>query len=137
MTIRAHSGRTAANMRRRPTSRRYPQQPSIQFSIQAYQRQDPVQAWLERLRLRYCRSWCPVPTRRRPRSKRARRPAVRHPRIDSRPPRAEDEFRMLGYLWVAFGGALGSVARYWVSGAVARHFGETFPWGTVCVNLTG
>ena len=44
---------------------------------------------------------------------------------------------MLGYLWVAIGGALGSVARYWFSGVVARHFGETFPWGTVLVNITG
>ena len=44
---------------------------------------------------------------------------------------------MIGYLWVAIGGALGSVARYWFSGVVARHFGETFPWGTVLVNITG
>lgn len=44
---------------------------------------------------------------------------------------------MLGYFWVAVGGALGSVARYWCSGAIARHFGETFPWGTVLVNVTG
>jgi fluoride exporter len=44
---------------------------------------------------------------------------------------------MVGYLWVAIGGALGSVARYWFSGVVARHFGETFPWGTVLVNITG
>lgn len=44
---------------------------------------------------------------------------------------------MAGYLWVAVGGALGSVARYWASGLVARHFGETFPWGTIMVNVTG
>ncbi len=44
---------------------------------------------------------------------------------------------MLGYLWVALGGALGSIARYWFSGMVARHFGETFPWGTVLVNISG
>src|SRR5512146_2471318 len=44
---------------------------------------------------------------------------------------------MLGYLWVAIGGALGSVARYWFSGIIARHFGETFPWGTALVNITG
>ncbi len=41
------------------------------------------------------------------------------------------------YFWVAFGGALGSVARYWLSGVTARAIGETFPWGTVLVNLTG
>jgi CrcB protein len=41
------------------------------------------------------------------------------------------------YLWIAIGGALGSVARYWFSGIVGRHFGETFPWGTLLVNVTG
>ncbi len=44
---------------------------------------------------------------------------------------------MLGYLAVAAGGALGSVARYWLSGAVAQRFGETFPWGTILVNISG
>jgi CrcB protein len=44
---------------------------------------------------------------------------------------------MLMYLWVAIGGALGSVSRFWLSGLVARHFGETFPWGTLVINVTG
>jgi fluoride exporter len=44
---------------------------------------------------------------------------------------------MLSYFWVALGGALGSVARFWCSGFVARHFGETFPWGTLLVNVSG
>jgi CrcB protein len=44
---------------------------------------------------------------------------------------------MLGYLWVAIGGALGSVTRFWFSGLVARQFGETFPWGTLLVNISG
>jgi fluoride exporter len=44
---------------------------------------------------------------------------------------------MLAYLWIAIGGALGSVTRYWFSGVVARQFGETFPWGTLLVNVTG
>ena len=44
---------------------------------------------------------------------------------------------MLNYLWVALGGALGSVARFWASGLVARQFGETFPLGTLVVNVTG
>lgn len=44
---------------------------------------------------------------------------------------------MLGYVWVGIGGALGSVARFWMSGVVARHFGETFPWGTLLVNVSG
>ena len=44
---------------------------------------------------------------------------------------------MLAYLWVAIGGALGSVSRYWLSGLVAARFGETFPWGTLVINVTG
>ena len=38
---------------------------------------------------------------------------------------------------VAIGGAIGGLARYWVSGVVAQRFGETFPWGTLVVNVTG
>ena len=44
---------------------------------------------------------------------------------------------MQSYIWVAIGGALGSVARYWCSGVVARLIGETFPWGTLIVNVSG
>ena len=44
---------------------------------------------------------------------------------------------MMAYVWIAIGGALGSVARYWFSGVVGRHFGETFPWGTLLVNVSG
>jgi len=36
-----------------------------------------------------------------------------------------------------FGSALGGGARYWCSGVVARAFGETFPWGTLLINVTG
>ena len=43
----------------------------------------------------------------------------------------------MNYLWVAIGGALGSVARYWCSGIVAHRFGESFPWGTIIVNVVG
>ena len=35
------------------------------------------------------------------------------------------------------GSALGGGARYLVSGLAANHFGETFPWGTLIVNVTG
>ncbi len=41
------------------------------------------------------------------------------------------------YLTVALGGALGTVARFAVSGLAAASFGETFPWGTLLVNVTG
>ena len=40
-------------------------------------------------------------------------------------------------LWVALGGAIGSLGRYWCSGLVARWVGETFPWGTLFVNVVG
>ena len=44
---------------------------------------------------------------------------------------------MVAYFWVAIGGALGSVARYWMNGIVSSKFGETFPWGTLLINVTG
>ncbi len=44
---------------------------------------------------------------------------------------------MLAYLWVAIGGALGSVARFGIGNLVSEKFGETFPWGTLIVNVTG
>ena len=40
-------------------------------------------------------------------------------------------------LWVMLGSALGGGARYGVSGLVARTVGETFPWGTLAVNIVG
>src|ERR1700676_2812643 len=44
---------------------------------------------------------------------------------------------MENYIWVAIGGALGTAGRYWLSGVVARLIGETFPWGTLLINVTG
>ena len=41
------------------------------------------------------------------------------------------------YLWIMAGGALGTAARFFVSGWAANRFGESFPWGTVLVNVTG
>ena len=38
---------------------------------------------------------------------------------------------------VLLGGALGSIWRFSWSGLVAERFGETFPYGTLIVNLTG
>ena len=40
-------------------------------------------------------------------------------------------------LWVALGGALGSVARYACSGVAVRWLGVGFPYGTLFVNVTG
>lgn len=44
---------------------------------------------------------------------------------------------MITYLWIALGGALGSMARYGVSRLFSFWIGETFPWGTLVVNVTG
>ena len=44
---------------------------------------------------------------------------------------------MYAYLLVAIGSAIGGVSRFWLSGAIARGFGESFPWGTVIVNISG
>jgi len=41
------------------------------------------------------------------------------------------------YILIAAGGALGTLARFVLSGLVANSFGETFPWGTLIVNVTG
>ena len=44
---------------------------------------------------------------------------------------------MASYFWIAVGSALGGVARYWFSGVIARLMGETFPWGTLFINIIG
>jgi CrcB protein len=44
---------------------------------------------------------------------------------------------LAGLLWVTAGSALGGMARFFVSGAVGRRIGETFPWGTMTVNVSG
>ena len=44
---------------------------------------------------------------------------------------------MAAYIWIAIGSALGGMARYWCSGLAARLIGETFPWGTIIVNVAG
>src|SRR5271170_1625299 len=43
----------------------------------------------------------------------------------------------IAYLWVAIGGALGSVGRFWLNGIISAKFGETFPFGTLIINVTG
>ena len=42
-----------------------------------------------------------------------------------------------GLVWVALGSAFGGTARFFLSGFVGRCIGETFPWGTMVVNVTG
>ena len=39
--------------------------------------------------------------------------------------------------WIFLGSGLGGLRRFLCAGLVARAFGETFPWGTLLVNVTG
>lgn len=41
------------------------------------------------------------------------------------------------YFWVAVGSMVGGMSRFWVSRVVAERVGETFPWGTVFINISG
>ena len=43
---------------------------------------------------------------------------------------------MQKYLLIAVGGALGSIARYWVGSTIASRTGIRFPYGTLIVNIT-
>ncbi|HET9478243.1 MAG TPA: fluoride efflux transporter CrcB [Pyrinomonadaceae bacterium] len=38
---------------------------------------------------------------------------------------------------IGLAGFVGTLGRYWLSGAIARRYGETFPLGTLVVNLIG
>jgi CrcB protein len=40
-------------------------------------------------------------------------------------------------IFIALAGVVGTLVRYWLSGFVARQYGENFPWGTLIVNLIG
>src|SRR5690349_10589611 len=51
--------------------------------------------------------------------------------------RSGERGTMASYFWIAIGSAFGGVARYWCSGVAARLVGETFPWGTLIVNVVG
>jgi CrcB protein len=44
---------------------------------------------------------------------------------------------MIIYAAIAIGSALGGVSRYWLGGLIDSRIGETFPWGTIIVNITG
>lgn len=41
------------------------------------------------------------------------------------------------YLAIMLGGCVGVAARTWASFAIASRWGETFPYGTMAVNITG
>jgi CrcB protein len=44
---------------------------------------------------------------------------------------------MVKLFLIGFAGFIGTLGRYWLSGVVARRYGETFPLGTLSVNLVG
>ena len=44
---------------------------------------------------------------------------------------------LLGGGLVTLGAMVGTPARFFLSGVVARRFGETIPWGTLVVNASG
>ena len=44
---------------------------------------------------------------------------------------------VIAIVLVFLGGAVGSMWRYWWSGWIAQRFGETFPFGTLGVNIVG
>jgi CrcB protein len=43
----------------------------------------------------------------------------------------------MSYVWVAVGSALGGIARFWLTGAIAAVAGSRFPWGTLLINMLG
>jgi CrcB protein len=44
---------------------------------------------------------------------------------------------LLSGLCIFFGGGLGTLGRWGISNWAATRFGETFPWGTLLVNVSG
>ncbi len=43
---------------------------------------------------------------------------------------------MQKYLFVALGGALGSLARFWVGSTIGGRLGTRFPYGTIVINIS-
>jgi CrcB protein len=41
------------------------------------------------------------------------------------------------YFWIFLGSGVGGLARFALSGLIAHRLGETFPWGTFAVNVSG
>ena len=47
-----------------------------------------------------------------------------------------EEIALQKYLLIAAGGALGSIARYWVGSTISGRMGARFPYGTFVINIT-
>ena len=41
------------------------------------------------------------------------------------------------YVWVGVGGSVGAIARFAMTRFAVARFGDTFPWGTLTINLLG
>jgi CrcB protein len=59
------------------------------------------------------------------------------PPIEETPPPAHVAGMWREYFVIGAGGALGAVSRFALAGYVGRRYGETFPWGTILINVTG
>lgn len=44
---------------------------------------------------------------------------------------------LLEYILVAFGGALGTIGRFWFAATMTAITGPAFPWGTLIINVVG
>jgi CrcB protein len=44
---------------------------------------------------------------------------------------------VLRVIFIGLAGLVGTLCRYWLSGVLARRYGETFPTGTLAVNVAG
>jgi fluoride exporter len=44
---------------------------------------------------------------------------------------------MVRILFVGLAGFVGTLCRFWISGALARRYGQAFPLGTLAVNVAG
>ena len=40
-------------------------------------------------------------------------------------------------LWIAAGGAIGTLLRYWINLFITARLGEVLPWGTIAINISG
>lgn len=52
-------------------------------------------------------------------------------------PFRERVFNAMTWVWVMIGSAIGGVLRYGLSGWASTHISETFPIGTIIVNVSG
>ena len=51
-------------------------------------------------------------------------------------PEQQGDEALQKYLLIAVGGALGTIARYWVGSTIGSRMGIRFPYGTLVVNIT-